>query len=690
MRGDRAHRDGSTPRPGRALGRRSRHSVAVVLAACLALGLGVGGAGVAVGDTDSTAPSPLQEAEEPPELASGERVNNTAVRLVFTDDGAVAATSISADDFLLSAGEIAGISTRNSESNAIVLITLREPVDTEELTVGIRDGSDIRDADGNTIDTSGFVGVRIDGMDSVEPSVRRLELPERASESAEIRVVFDEAVSSFHVTLSGPRGTVLTREAFERVRSTQYELSYEPPADGIYTVELVNATDQSGNSATFSRAASVAVRTTDVRAVAGVDLSGSSGLNLTFDAGRSDDRAVAHLWEFGDGDTATGERVSHAFTPGNYSVVLEVIDEFGNIGRDEMQLNLTANATAGFGTGDRASEQAAVSVDQGEWTGGAGAQISVIRATADEQVLVRADSAEDALVASETLSLEELLVTPARDGGFGVGLTLAGPESDLVRTAGDATAGDAVAGFLARPTVPDSALSSVTVRFSVDSDRLGDLGVTPDAVSLYREQGGSWTELKTTARGVSEQRVAFESELPGFSRFAVVAATDDDSATGGQEPDNGTMDPDSDSDSMPSDQVRVENVSLSETSIESGETVEIQAEIVNGGSEPGDYLAALGRNGSVLETQEVLRIPPDGESLPVLFTREINETGTVQFDINGTTAPELSVGESGGGGLFSFLGFLPLGLLRTFLLYIVAPVGALVVGLKGVAKVLGY
>lgn len=665
----------------------------------LAVALTVSVAGVAVGDsTGSTAT--VQESGEPPELSGGDRINDTAIRLVFTDDSGVAVDSIGASDFLLSAGEVAGVSVRQSGSNAIVDLRLAKPIDADELTVGLRDGSDVRDVDGNALDASEFVGVTIDGMDGVAPSVRRLDVPEQASDTAEIEVVFDEAVSAFRVRLSGEREAVFTEADFERVRGGKYLLLYEPPADGVYTVEITNATDPAGNTATFSTAASMEVRTTDVRAVAGVDLSDSGGLNLTFDAGRSDERAVAYLWDFDDGETATGERVSHSFTPGNYTVQLEVIDEFGNVGRDEIRLNLTADATAGFGPGPAGVVQPTVSIEPGGSAAQPTTQVSVRAANADEGLLIRKKEPGESLVASETLSVDEMVVTPATDGGFGLGLAVAGPSSELVTAASAAVDGEAVAGFIVRPTITDEAIRNATVRYRVRSGDLGEFGVRPNEVSLYREQGGTWERLETSARGVSDQWLAFESATPGFSRFAVVAPNDDEQASGGENnggtngtTENATGEDNGGVGNATNDQFTVRNVTLSETEVEPGETVEIQAQIVNNGSEPGDFVAALARNDSVLETQEVLRIPPDGESLPVLFTRQLNETGTAQFSINGTAAPELSVSGGGGGGLFGFLGFLgvlPLGLLRTLLLFVIAPLAVVFIGLKGAASYLGY
>jgi len=651
-------------------------------------------------------PSPFAvQAGEPPTLDRGERINDTAVELVFADDSGVDLDSIDSSDLLVSAGEIAHVSKRQAGSDAVVEVVLAEPIDDDQLTVAVRDGSDIRDVDGNRIDTASFVGVTVDGMDGVPPALRRLSVPDRASDELEIRLVFDERVRTLHATLRGPRELQLGRGDFEHLRGGQYVLTYEPSADGVYTFELHNATDTAGNAATFARAASTEVRSVDVRAVAGIDLSASEGLNLTFDARRSDRRAVAYLWEFGDGETATGQRVTHAFDPGNYTVGLEVIDEFGNAGRDRITLNLTGNATAGFRPPEEGGPT--VSVERSGSPLPTEAQVGVSGVTPGDPVVVRAGTPGEPLIAGEAFSLDELVVDSVNRSAFGLGLGLAGADATGPTAAAEAAGGEPVAGFTARPTLPDGALSGVTVRFSVATDRLRALTVLPADVTLYRETGDTWEPQPTTVRSTGDGLVAFESELDGFSRFAVVAPDDDADGTDGSGPDeNGTVgngtDPDDGTVSGPengssgaeaADQFRVRNVTLSETSVDPGDVVEVQAEIQNRGDEPGDYLAALEVNGTVVQTQEVLRIPPAGESIPVTFAQQVNETGTVELSVNGTAAPALTVGDSGGGGLFGFLGFLgflPFGLLRPLLLFVVAPVAVILLVLKGIATYLGY
>jgi hypothetical protein len=696
-------------------------AVVAVLVASLACVVAVGMAGAT--------PDSLQAQADGPQLDSGDRINDTAVSLTFVDDDGIATDSIDQSDFILSAGDIDQVSVSGANASAVVTVRLVEPINADELTIAVRNGSDIQDTEGNTIDTTGFVSVTVDGMDAVPPSVRRLDVPERASDEATIRVNFDEDVAAFHGRLSGTRAVDLDRSDFERVRSGQYVLRYEPPEDGVYTFELRNATDSAGNTAQFSRAASMTVKTRTVRAAAGIDLSASEGLNVTFDASGSTD-AIEYIWNFDDGDTEAGKRVTHQFAPGDYTVELRVIDRFGNVGRDELVLNLSANGTAGFVPPGVDENESFVSVDPAESDQPTDAQVTVSQMSPEEPVVIRRAS-DQALVTTADFTLSELTVTPAQSGAFGLGLSAAGANSETLSAARSATGETPVGGFVARPTIASDALSTVTVRFSVRAARLDTIGVGADDVTLYRESNGTWQPQPTSVQSGGDDRISFSAEVPGFSRFAVLAGEDDDTDqsatndTDNSDTDDDTDDSDTDddpddsdtdgSDSDPVDngtqngseapggngtssnstQIQVTNITVSDGSVGTGEQFTVDAVVKNQGEEPADYLAALEIDGEVVQTREVLRIPPDGETLPISFTHSINESGTAQVSINGTAGGTVSVGQNsgGGGGLFGFLGFLgflPLGLLRTLLLFVVAPIAVLFLLLKGVASYLGY
>jgi PKD repeat protein len=76
---------------------------------------------------------------------------------------------------------------------------------------------------------------------------------------------------------------------------------------------------------------------------------------ITFDASVSTDRdgdIQEYRWDFGDGDTATGETVEHEYEDsGSYTVSLQVIDSLGNVDSVAKTVEVTAAPTAQFNYG---------------------------------------------------------------------------------------------------------------------------------------------------------------------------------------------------------------------------------------------------------------------------------------------------------------------------------------------------
>lgn len=143
----------------------------------------------------------------------------------------------------------------------------------------------------------------------------------------------------------------------------------------------------------------------------------------------------------------------------------------------------------------------------------------------------------------------------------------------------------------------------------------------------------------------------------------------------------------------PAEQAVVRNATLSDSEASPGDVVFVNATIENRGDRNTLYTAGLSVGGAVVATEPVTL--PAGEERPVSFRYEVNETGTVPVAINGTSAGTLTVG--GGGIVGTILGFLapvlgilPLGLLRTLVVFVLAPVLLVFLLLKGVAVYLGY
>jgi chitodextrinase len=76
---------------------------------------------------------------------------------------------------------------------------------------------------------------------------------------------------------------------------------------------------------------------------------------LTFDGFQSydpDGSIVSHMWNFGDGHTASGISVQYLYsTPGNYTVVLTVTDDAGSTATDSKTLTIFNNPPVAIITG---------------------------------------------------------------------------------------------------------------------------------------------------------------------------------------------------------------------------------------------------------------------------------------------------------------------------------------------------
>lgn len=139
-------------------------------------------------------------------------------------------------------------------------------------------------------------------------------------------------------------------------------------------------------------------------------------------------------------------------------------------------------------------------------------------------------------------------------------------------------------------------------------------------------------------------------------------------------------------------QFEVVDVRLDPSEAAPGETVRVIANVSNRGEEPGDFETELEIDGEVVDSEVVPQILPNTDvGARHTFEYEPDATGTYTVSVSGTEAEsELVVEESGGGGLFGFLGVLPLGLLRPIGLFVVLPLLLIYLALKALAIYLGY
>ncbi len=780
----------SRPVPGAATSRvllsRRRLLVVILLGlvavACFFAFVGTGGATVA----DGQYAHGNESDDEAPVFASGSRINDTAIAVTIGDNHDVDGSTIESADFLLSHGSLRNVSVSENGSDATATLLLTRRINQDNVTVVLQSGATILDTNGNELNSSASDSfVIVPNMDGVPPALEDFSVTNATGKPTTIRIEAREPLSDFRLALNGPTTDSLDRSDFETDDNGRtWEMTYSPPTDGTYFAYMNSLTDEAGNTRESSRNRRFIADLSPPDAVAALDLANSQNLSIAFDASQSSDASgiQQYSWEFGDGDTATGPRVTNDFLPGNYTVQLNVSDIYGNTATDSVTLNLTRGA----GDADTISESELrervggnlnVSVDRRGGLDSSDAFVGVDGAQRNESVAVGTLGSDATLARFGPVSLDGIAVTLATNRSFDLGLSMAGNES--VTDATVATGTTPIAGFTVINTVADEEITNTSVQFSVDQARLRALGVSPADVSLYRYHDGRWNDVPTTPLDSADKTQSFRAETPGFSRFAITADITTSSSivvtdatvdtqqvapgdpfsvtatvenrggsartfTGGLEADGtlvstsrvsvdagdtatialqsqtsdegtyalavngtaaGTVDvttttTDTSSDATTSDrQFVVTNASLGTQQVDVDEPFSVKATVENRGDESGNFTAAMTVNSSVVVVIETGSIPP-GESQTVELDYLVNRSGKFPISVNGTSAGTLTVGDVGAdedtenGGpltqLAGLLGVLPMGLLRTLLLFVALPVAIIYGALKGLAIYMGY
>lgn len=530
-RGDRAVVDGGT-------GFVDRRTAALL---CAAVGVGFVALVLLAGVGGATVPAePLQQDNDTvgPSLGTATKVDDVTIDVAITDDVDVDESSISTADFALSTGRLENVTVTEDGSNATVRLHLADPVNTDPIRVSLADGAVITDESGKPLRATGAGTRTVDDMDGVAPFVTAFRARPGGNGSVDLRLAVDDRLAALAVEVTGPRTDRLGLSDFEHTHEggrDVYETTYDPGADGEYRFRVSDVADGNGNDDSPRVGGGAVVDTTPPDAVAVVDVQASSERNYTFDASRSTDLiGVANVtWALGDGTNATGERVTHRYEPGNYTVRARVTDARGNTATDTLFVVAGAgNASLGAGTLPNASATVRLT-DGGD---SSSTLVRVTGATAGTPVSIPTSDGR-AVAFTDTITLERVTVTPAANASYRLGVQIDGPAA--VDDATASLAGAGLGGFTVVHDVPDGALDTVTMTVAVDRATVAETGAEPEAVGLYRRHDGDWQPLETTLVDRSNATLRYRATAPGFSRFAVVAGGDTGAAAADATPETG-------------------------------------------------------------------------------------------------------------------------------------------------------
>ncbi|NHN48741.1 S8 family serine peptidase [Halostella sp. JP-L12] len=344
------------------------------------------------------------------------------------------------------------------------------------------------------------------------------------------------------------------------------------------------------------------------------DATVTAGEAVTFDAADSvvQGEVVAYEWAFGDGATATGERVTHAYdAAGGYEATLTITDEYGVSNATTVPVTVAAKPESGDGGGGGGGGggppsdlDPALGVDAVVDATPDGATVTVVRgqrgdtASADLPATVRTGGVSAA-------GIDLTLADGIDEFGLAVGASADPPEGAPAYDRSTAL------GYLAveRDGIENEAIARATIRFDVDPSALPD-GADPDDVTLYRYRDGEWRDLPTARNGSG-----YAATTPGFSAFVVGVA-------------------------HPEFAVSDATLGAARTA---GEPVPVEATVTNVGSAGGNGTVALTANGTVVAERMVALVV--GETRTVSFAPAL-DPGVHELRVGSATAGVVTVGDA--------------------------------------------
>ncbi|MDS0221425.1 PKD domain-containing protein [Haloarcula sp. S1AR25-5A] len=571
---------------------------------------------------------------DPPEWGNATRGNATTIDVFLYDNGSLDTDTIEADDFRLTTGRIENVSvapinaTGANRSGARVSLLLANKVDTDNVTVRLRDTGRITDEAGNRLPHE---SVTATGMDSVVPKYRSFEVRRVNSSTARLAVGVHEPIRQLQISIGGQSIDTLNISGFsERTGNTiTYTREYRFPEEGEYSLLLLSVTDRNGNDNSFSRQQTFLYDGSPPNVTITGPENATVGESVTFSAANStDDQGVDSIrWQVGRETILTGENITVAFaTPGNHEVTVSAADPLGNTETVTSVVSVTGDGTAGNVTVRRPNATTA--------------NISV-NGTGQSQ---RIQPPDGALVSSENGTLERLTVTFLRNELAELTIRSRRPASSFAAATDHAG--------LSRFDIDHGSVpaADVTFTFTVPRETLEATGVEPRSVTLFRKNDG-WSPLATEIASRGESQIVYRAQSPGLSTFVVGAerttATDAEAAAAESEP----WTPEPETTEKPTENtgqpdITVTNATAVPSTLGPGERTVITVELTNRGTASGDHPVVVSLNTSILTTRTVT--VPAGETRTTEFARTVPENATGDLTVDGQRVGNVT---AAGGGL---------------------------------------
>ena len=576
------------------------------------------------------------EDTESPEWGNATRGNATTIEVSLYDDGGSVDTStIQAADFELTAGRVENVSVTSINASGAnrtgvrVSLLLEKKVDTDNVTVSLRDSGSITDEAGNELPHK---SVTVTGMDAVVPKYQSFDVDRVNSSTARISVGIHEPIQQLRVSVGGPSIDTLNISGFtERIGNTiTYTREYTLPEEGEYSFLLMSVTDENGNENSFGRQETFLYDDSAPNVtVTGPD-NATIGESVTLSAAETtDDQGVDSVrWQVGSETILTGENITVAFaSPGTHEVTVTAADPLGNTKTVTRVVSVMGNGTTGN-----------VTVRQQNATV---ANVSV-NGTGQTQ---RIQPPAGALVTGQNGTLERLAVSFPRNESATLTIRSRQPTPAFAAATGHTG--------VSRFDVDNGSVQAAdaTFTFTVDRDTLAAVGADPDAVTLFRKDDG-WTPLATAIAGRSESHIVYRADSPGLSTFVVgveqTAAPDTAAETTATDSETSTAEPETTE--TPTEEagkpdIVVTNATAVPSVLGPGDRTVITVELENRGTASGDQNVIVSLNTSILTTRTVT--VPAGETRMTEFARPIPENSTGELTVNGRRVGNVTSDDGG-------------------------------------------